>query len=146
MQRTGSVVRYLVRDRGINVDACSAASGFRTLLHEACAQLDYDTVAMLVELGAGVNSVAGDDAVPLGIVLERAAEAERAAAAPPPVALTRSGAEVQRDVGSDGARGSAVSAAPAAFLASVAQAKDAAKRIEVLLRSKGARPTWRRSS
>ena len=146
VKRTGEVVRYLVQERGVNVDACSAADGFRTLLHEACAQLDYDTVALLVDLGAGVNSVSGDDAVPLGIVLERAAEAERAAAAPPPVGLTRSGAEVQRGSNADGARGAAVSAAPAAWLASVAQAKDAAKRIEALLRRKGARPTWRRGS
>ena len=82
-----------------------------------------------MELGAGVNSIAADDAVPLGITLARAR-----AATPPLHVLTRTGAEVaafQR------------SGQPQMAKMSIKLIKQA-KQIEEYLRKKGARETWRR--
>ena len=69
----GNVIRYLINECKLNVDA-SAPPDYYTHLHDACMRLDYPTVELLVELGAGVNSIAGDDAVPLGLTLARAKE------------------------------------------------------------------------
>jgi hypothetical protein len=122
------VIRYLVKECQLNVDA-SSPPDYYTHLHDACMRLDYPTVELLVELGAGVNSIAGDDAVPLGLTLARVK-----AATPPLHVLTRTGAEVaafQR------------SGQPQMAAASVELQRSATK-IEELLRKKGARPTWRR--
>ena len=126
----GNVIRYLVTKCKLSVDYSSPPDHY-THLHDACMRLDYLTVKLLVELGAGVNSIAGDDAVPLGITLARAK-----AAAPPTHVLTRTGAEVaafQR------------SGQPQMAAASCALLKQA-KQIETLLRKNGARETWRRNN
>ena len=127
-EHCGEVIRYLVTECNFSVDY-STPPEYYTHLHDACMRLDYPTVALLVELGAGVNSIAADDSVPLSLVLSRAK-----AATPPMHVLTRTGAEVaafQR------------SGQPQMAVASAAMLKQA-KQIEELLRKKGARPTWRR--
>ena len=125
----GNVIEYLIQNCQLNVDYCTPPEQY-TYLHDACMRLDYPTVKLLVELGAGVNSIAADDAVPLGITLARAR-----AATPPMHVLTRTGAEVaafQR------------SGQPQMAAQSVKMLKQA-KLIEELLRKKGARETWRRN-
>ena len=129
---TGAVIRFLVTECGEDVDECKAPD-FYTPLHDACMRLDVGTASLLVELGAGVNAIAADDSVPLGIVLRRAKQA----APPPMVQLTRSGVH-------QGMARAAIAAPPPQMAAATRAAQERAKKIEVLLRRKGARPTWRR--
>jgi hypothetical protein len=127
-EECGNVIQYLIQECKFNVDA-STPPEYYTHLHDACMRLDYPTVKLLIELGAGVNSIAADDAVPLGLVLARAK-----AATPPLHVLTRTGAEVaafQR------------SGQPQMAKMSIKLIKQA-KQIEEYLRKKGARETWRR--
>ena len=129
---SSGVIRYLVSERGEDVDECKAPD-FTTPLHDACMRLDVETASLLVELGAGVNAVAADDSVPLGIVLKRAKQA----APPPMVQLTRSGVH-------QGMSGMPMGGAPPQMAAASRAARERAKKIEAILRKNGARATWRR--
>jgi hypothetical protein len=145
------VVRWLL-DAGFDVNACrrgarggagarnedSGAYGL-TALHLACARGDYALVRLLVHAGADVNAVAANDVMPLHCARAagRAAAdfAEAAAKEYAAAANGHDGAEITGPPPMDEAE--AVSRARKRALALSGQ-------IEKLLRSKGARSSWRR--